>query len=193
MTVSEFWSLLQDAKSKAGDTKSIPAWLEEDLATRSPAEIMDFGAWLSMFVGRAHDLQLWSAGNLIARGLSDDGFVYFKCWLIAQGKCIYEAALLNPDSLADIDYPDYQPERGYLGRPSITLEGLLYTYAFAYNRQRGQSKYAATSPPAGWLPPVGCEPNGPLPKLKREQLLGPDETRKLGERFPRLIARFPIG
>jgi Protein of unknown function (DUF4240) len=33
---------------------------------------------------------------------SDDGFDYFRGWLISQGRKIFEAALENPDSLADV-------------------------------------------------------------------------------------------
>ena len=35
-------------------------------------------------------------------GGSDDGFEYFQGWLIAHGRSVFEAALLDPDSLADI-------------------------------------------------------------------------------------------
>jgi hypothetical protein len=32
-------------------------------------------------------------------GCSDDCFVYFRCWLLAQGRASWEAALGDPDSL----------------------------------------------------------------------------------------------
>ncbi len=34
-------------------------------------------------------------------GCSDDGFDYFRGWLVAQGRTVWERALADPDSLAD--------------------------------------------------------------------------------------------
>ena len=34
--------------------------------------------------------------------LSSSGWLDFRCWLVAQGKQVYEAALVNADSLADV-------------------------------------------------------------------------------------------
>ena len=35
-------------------------------------------------------------------GCSDDGFRYFRDWLISEGHPVFEAALANPDSLAEL-------------------------------------------------------------------------------------------
>ena len=190
MTESEFWSLIDEARLRAGSTKAISTWLEERLAERSPREIHDFGAWLSHFMKRAHLAKLWNAGSVIAGGLGDDGFVYFKCWLISRGKAAYEAALLEPDSLADLEYPDHQPERGFLGRPGVNLESLLYVYAFAHNKKGGNPQYATVKVPAEWVPPAGCEPDGKLPKIGYEELLGSKDLAERRARFPRLMGRF---
>ena len=48
---------------------------------------------------RAYRQELWGAAYLINGGCSDDGFVYFLGWLIAQGRDVYQAALPDPDSL----------------------------------------------------------------------------------------------
>lgn len=191
MTENEFWSLMNEARSKAGNMKSIPTWLEVRLMERSLAEINDFGAWLSHFMGQAHKAQLWNAGSIIAGGLSDDGFVYFKCWLISRGKDVYESALLDPDSLADLEYPDYQPERGFLGRPSVKLEKLIYVYIFACNKKCGKSQYVEVRPPSGWGPPVGCQPYGKLPKISHEDILRSDDVPQQVATFPRIMQRFP--
>ena len=44
---------------------------------------------------------------IVNGGASDDGFDYFRGWLIAQGREVFEGTLAKPDSLADvIDDPD---------------------------------------------------------------------------------------
>jgi len=59
-------------------------------------------------------------------GCSDDGFEYFRCWLISQGKDVFENALRNPDSLvkafAKLKQTDNIPE----------LEEMLYVCTQAY-------------------------------------------------------------
>jgi len=42
---------------------------------------------------------------LINGGCSDDGFFYFRAWLISRGQKVYDAALQNPDSLAKVADP----------------------------------------------------------------------------------------
>ena len=52
-------------------------------------------------VAQAHRWDLGAAAYLMRGGYSDDGFDYFRGWLIAQGRSRRERALADPDSLAD--------------------------------------------------------------------------------------------
>ena len=45
--------------------------------------------------------EMWCAGYLMNGGCSDDGFEYFRLWVISRGRKVYEAALANPDNLID--------------------------------------------------------------------------------------------
>jgi hypothetical protein len=54
----------------------------------------------------AYTWDLWGAAYLINGGCSDDGFAYFRAWLISRGQDVYSAALQNPDSLASVVDPD---------------------------------------------------------------------------------------
>ena len=47
---------------------------------------------------------LWCAAYLMCGGCSDDGFDYFRYWLASRGKAVFQAALANPDSLADCPF-----------------------------------------------------------------------------------------
>lgn len=44
---------------------------------------------------------LWGAAYVANGGASDDGFEYFRCWLISKGRRVFEQILRDPDSLAD--------------------------------------------------------------------------------------------
>lgn len=43
----------------------------------------------------------WAAAYVINGGCSDDGFEYFRGWLITQGREVFQQALSDADSLAD--------------------------------------------------------------------------------------------
>ena len=47
---------------------------------------------------------LWCAAYLMNGGCSDDGFDYFRYWLASRGEAVFQAALANPDSLADYQF-----------------------------------------------------------------------------------------
>jgi len=50
----------------------------------------------------AYTWDLWVVAWLCAGGLcSDDGFEYFRWWLISRGRQLYERAVSDPDSLVD--------------------------------------------------------------------------------------------
>jgi Protein of unknown function (DUF4240) len=64
--------------------------------------MIGFQSRLNGLKWRAGRADLWGAAFILNGGCSDDGFNDFRGWLIAQGRTVYEAALENPDSLADI-------------------------------------------------------------------------------------------
>jgi len=55
-------------------------------------------------VDKAYIAELWDVAFILASGwgCSDDGFEYFRAWLIGQGKDVYEKALSDPESLVDV-------------------------------------------------------------------------------------------
>lgn len=183
MTEEKFWELIREAKSISRSAKEIPNHLERSLLNGSVEEIADFAAWLHMFLARAHDRRLWVAAAIVAGGLSDDGFEYFKCWLVAQGKEAYEAAIADPDSLADMEYVD----QGYF-RPQIEMEELLYVPSKAFEKAMGKPMSARKELLPNWTPPVDTQPIS-------SEIKNPDfRTRgkaSLENIFPKVVKRFP--
>ena len=56
-------------------------------------------------------------------GCSDDSFDYFRGWLIAQGKQVYEQALRDPETLALVATPDDWEFEDMLGVAMAAYEG----------------------------------------------------------------------
>jgi hypothetical protein len=74
--------------------------LTEALGQLSADEIVEWKQIFDRLTAQAYRTDLWAAAYLMNGGASDDGFYYFRCWLIGMGKEIFEAAMANPDSLA---------------------------------------------------------------------------------------------
>jgi hypothetical protein len=118
---------------------------------------------------------LWSIADLVNGGASDDGFYYFRCWLVGMGKQVYEAALTDPDSLADAlaDFP-------------YTAESSIYSAArWAWRDRGGADEEFDRAYQA-------------LGKLPRREESDEDEEEidfydpEAQERFPRLTALYHL-
>src|SRR5688572_26599741 len=97
-----FWSMIESANKQAsGDSQRQIRILRESLVELDPNEIIEFDTIMDEYRVAAYRNELWAAAYIINGGCSDDGFEYFRAWLIAQGKIIYERALRDPNTLAD--------------------------------------------------------------------------------------------
>ena len=104
---AQFWKIISRARSEADDDpQAFAEGVSAQLIELPPAEIVSFDAVLWAKLWAAYDWRLWGAAYLINGGCSDDGFLYFRCWLISQGRKAYEAAVADPDALAKIADPE---------------------------------------------------------------------------------------
>jgi Protein of unknown function (DUF4240) len=99
----QFWRLVEDARREAGgDTERQSQLLAARLERLPAQQIADFGAIRHRLDRRAYTWELWGAAYVIDDGCSDDCFRDFRGYLISLGRGAYEAALQNPDSLAQV-------------------------------------------------------------------------------------------
>lgn len=107
MDDERFWAFIGAAHDAAGDdVEDRVSGLEQVLLNHHPDEVMEFQHKYDDLLARACSWDLWGAAYLMNGGCSDDGFRYFRDWLISEGEAVYEAALADPESLADIDQDD---------------------------------------------------------------------------------------
>jgi hypothetical protein len=122
-----FWSLIDEYRD--GDEYDLDG-LTDALAAGSKEQIVAFGTRLSELMQESYRGDLWGAAYLANGGCSDDGFDYFRAWLISRGKAAYEAALENPDSIVD-----------EVGEGEVELEELLVVAARAWESKTGKDDY----------------------------------------------------
>lgn len=101
MTEDRFWTLIAKSREESTDCDEQAAKLVQLLSSQPAAEVQAFDDIFASQLQTAYRWDLWGAAYIINGGCSDDGFEYFRCWLIGQGRTIYEGALADPDSLAD--------------------------------------------------------------------------------------------
>lgn len=130
-----FWDLIHEAKNACGqDMDAMLAYLKDRLVSIGHAQAQNFHDIIHVYEDLADKFGLWDAAGIMKEyGCSDDGFINFRAWLIAQGREVYFAALADPDSLADVvPYGDCR------------FEQLSYVGDYAYEQLTGKSAYDQT-------------------------------------------------
>jgi len=170
MDETEFWELVDATREAAeGDPEEHAELLVERLVQMDPDAVLDFARHFESRYNRAYHWDLWGAAWVLLDGASDDAFDFFRCWLIGQGREVFEGAVHNPDSLADL-LDDFDEELDGDG------EELGYAADEAYEQLTG-----VVAPDLG-IPPAPPEPEGTPIDFENESVLA--------ERYPKLWERF---
>lgn len=173
MSDQRFWDIIERSGTAASQAQQ-EANLRRILAALPMADLVAWQAAYDTKRAAAYSWDLWGAAYVIHGGASDDGFDYFRSWLIARGRRVYEAALADPDSLvaalpADASEPAEFEAFGYVA---------MELWAEGTGRNPGQMPGGATQPPA------------PTGKPWKE------DAAVLAARYPKLWQRFgsaPLG
>lgn len=98
-----FWQTIEESKRLSeGDVDAQLEIIRKRLEGLSADEIIAFDRIFTEHYFNSYRWNLWAAAYIINGGCSDDGFDYFRAGLILQGKKIFNDALENPESLADV-------------------------------------------------------------------------------------------
>jgi uncharacterized protein DUF4240 len=126
-----FWTLIEDAqKMSGGSTDNQARILFDRLIKYDPEDIYEYYKIFMDMLWRSFRADLWDAAQIIACGCSEDVFEDFRAWLIGQGKTVFEAAMNNPEILADLISVDDREE---------ALNGRLVSVIIdAYEQKAGQ-------------------------------------------------------
>ena len=102
MDEEQFWAIVQTAVDEAGDDEAeYLDVVKRELSKLSLKEMIGFRLRTDKLLYDSYTSEMWCAGYLMNGGCSDDGFEYFRLWVISRGRKAYEAAMANPDNLID--------------------------------------------------------------------------------------------
>ncbi|GAA4996369.1 DUF4240 domain-containing protein [Kitasatospora paranensis] len=169
MYETDFWQLIDATREAAdGDPDEQADALVDRLAQLTPDDVVDFARLFEARFQRAFTVDLWGAAHLLLGGASEEDFDFFRCWLIGQGREVYEGAVHHPDELADL-VPDFDEDE------DGDAEDLGYAADEAHEQLTGL----------------------PLPELGLEQPDGPEgapfdfeDPDIMAKQYPRLWERY---
>ena len=96
-----FWEIIDEAQRDGDDVYDVAECVVRLLRTLEPDEIINWGQHLSDVLGESYRWDLWAVAYIVNGGCGDDGFEYFRAFLIARGRRRFEAALADPQSIGD--------------------------------------------------------------------------------------------
>ena len=173
-----FWDLIHEARDACGqDMSAMVEHLKGRLVSMGAEQAQSFHDITQAYEDLAYKYGLWDAAEIIKEyGCSDDGFIDFRAWLIAQGREVYFAALADPDSLADVvPYGD------------CCFEQLSYVGDYAYEQLTGKSAYDQTD----WSAYEALLMKLEQDIVYKDGIEFPREGADLKKYLPRLCAKHP--
>lgn len=169
----DFWEIVDDTREAAGgDPEAHADLLVERLTELDPESVTDFARHFESRFGRAYRWDVWGAAWVLLDGAGDDAFENFRCWLISQGRHVFEGTLHDPDALAEL-LEDFDP------RTDGEAEEIGYAAFDAYEQLTGDE-----------LPGLGLEEPPPEPPGVPPDF---EDAEAMAAEYPRLWARFRAG
>ena len=175
MNVDKFWSIIdQNLKIDIVPDARLNS-LREALDKLSPNDLISFDITFRLHLNSAYKWDMWGAAYVIHGGCSDDGFEYFRRWLVSRGRTAFEAALADADSLALLTLEPTGPDGVW------EFEDYYYTAMDVYEEKGGEGDVRDHSEPEAGLD--GVAPAG-VPFAENEE--------HLTARYPKLWKRFRV-
>lgn len=96
-----YWGLIENSLKESSTPEDQELFLTSEIEKLTPKQMIGFRLRTDQLLFDSYTSDLWCAAYKISSGCSDDGFDYFRCWLISRGKETFYKAKANPDSLID--------------------------------------------------------------------------------------------
>lgn len=115
MDDERFWGLVAEARAHAASVEGRATWLVASLVKLAPREVERWGQCFDRAMAQAYRWDLWGVATLLHQGHEDEErFADFRGWIVSLGREAFEAALADPDTLADHLVAETPEARAYL-------------------------------------------------------------------------------
>ena len=89
MDEDEFWKIIEESKGNSSNQDQQSAWLLNYLSGKEEETVVAYDYQRINLMAKSYNGDLWCAAYIVNGGCSDDGFEYFRCWLMSKGKKAY--------------------------------------------------------------------------------------------------------
>lgn len=97
-----YWGIIEKSLKETTNQEDQEIFLTTELEQLSPKEMIGFRLRTDKLLFDSYTSNLWCANYIISNGAADEGFDYFRCWLISRGKDAYYKTQENPDYLVNL-------------------------------------------------------------------------------------------
>jgi hypothetical protein len=102
MDAPAFWAIVDRTAVHESDPDRQLEALRAELVALTAEEVIAFRNAFEAQLERAYSWDLWAVAYVAHGGASDDGFEYFRRWMVSKGRASFERLLTRPDDLADM-------------------------------------------------------------------------------------------
>jgi hypothetical protein len=128
----KFWRIVDKSLKNSTSQESQEQYLVEEIKRLSPKEMIGFRLRTDKLLYDTYTSDMWCAAYIMNGGCSDDGFEYFRNWLISRGKKTYYKAKKDPDYLINELVP---------GTDHYEFESFWYVALDAFKEKTGKDLY----------------------------------------------------
>lgn len=94
-----FWDIVDSSVKNTKSQDEQERFLVKEIEKLTPKQMIGFRLRTDKLLYDTYNSEMWCAGYIMNGGCSDDGFEYFRNWVISRGKETYYKSKENPDSL----------------------------------------------------------------------------------------------
>lgn len=95
-----FWQIIENSLDTAETLDNQEENLIQELLALTAEDIIGFKLRTTFYLYESYSSEMWCAASVMNEGCSDDGFHFFRNWLISQGQDFFKTAMHSPDNLA---------------------------------------------------------------------------------------------
>ncbi|RTL44493.1 MAG: DUF4240 domain-containing protein [Candidatus Melainabacteria bacterium] len=130
LSETRFWNLIGQSKRHEENSYAQVLLrtenLRDSLSRLTATEIKQFADIFRQKLNESYTWELWALAYIAFGGCSDDGFEYFRTWLISEGQEVFERLIDKPESILQ------------LGIRPCKLESMLYVPEELYSEMTGE-------------------------------------------------------
>lgn len=97
-----YWTIIENSIKETTNQEDQELYLISKLEQLSPKEMIGFRLRTDKLLFDSYTSNLWCADYIISNGAMEDGFDYFRCWLISRGKEAFYKSQESSDYLVNL-------------------------------------------------------------------------------------------